>query len=144
MHTSVHVLLFSPLLRPGAVRCPTSRLLAPPILLLTCYPSLSMHHSVLLLSSSDTGRSLCCHCASSLCVLYLSLRLTPLMFPSPLRPSPRVSSLCLCMSAHRLTFFLSCPVLTLFLSPLPPYLPHEDSAPAEVDELSQPQRSGEE
>lgn len=63
---------------------------APPILLLTCCPSLSTHHSVLLLSSSVTGRSLYCSCIFSLHCL--SLRLTLLMFPpSPLQLSARVS-----------------------------------------------------
>lgn len=119
--------------------------LAPPILLLTRCPSLTMHHSVLLLSSSVTGRSLYCHCALfPLCVLYLSLGLTLLMFPSPPPAiSSRFFSVSLCMSAHSLTFFLSCPVLSAH-SVSSPYLPHEDSAPAEVDELSQPQRAGEE
>lgn len=58
--------------------------------LIMCCPRLTMHHSVLLLCSSVTGRSLCCHCAFPL-LHALSLGL---MFSSPLQPSPRVSSLC--------------------------------------------------
>lgn len=87
------------------------------------------------------------HCAISPCILVsLSLKLTLLMFSSPLRLSPRVSSPCLSVCrAHRLTFFLCCPLsLSEHSLSLPLHLPHEDSAPAEVDELSQPQRAGEE
>lgn len=114
-----------------------------PFLLLMRLFSLTMHHSVLLPSSSVTGRSLYCHCAFFL--LYplctRSLRLTLLMFPAPLHLLPHVSAPCLCMSVHGLTFFFSCPVLSasFSLSPLPPRLTHEDSAPAEVDELPEPQ-----
>lgn len=95
------------------------------------------------------------HCHRPLChsvtVLILSRRLC---FPFP-------SSLPLMFSTCQLTDWPSLPpvlyvVQVLFLSDwgffllffliflLSPYLPHEDSAPAEVDELSQSERAGEE
>lgn len=80
-------------------------------------------------------------CSFLLCVL--SIHLTDSCCScSPLQLSP----LCLCMSAHSLTSFLSRPLLSAFscFFPLPLYLPHEDSAPAEADELPEPQRAGKE
>lgn len=124
--------------------------LAPPILLLTCCPSLSPCIILSYFSPPLSPAALCIvivlfFLLPPLRALSLSLRLAPLMFSSPLQPSPRVSSQRLRVSAHSLTFFLSRPVLSAYscFFPLPPRLPHEDSAPAEVDELPQPQRAGE-
>lgn len=115
---------------------------APPMLLLTCCPSFTMHHSVLLLSSSVTSIITAFFLLSAYSVPLSDSR----CLCSPLQLSPRVSSPCLCMSAQSLTFFLSWPLLSAnsCFSPLSLHLHHEDSAPAEVDELPQPQWAGEE
>lgn len=72
--------------------------LAPPILLLTCCPSLSMHHSVLLLSSSVTGRSLYCHCAFFPLRSLIALSLSLLMFST--FPQLQISSGFFSVSLH--------------------------------------------
>lgn len=105
-----------------ASSCPTSLLLLSPaalciVIVLFFFPPLRT-----LVSLSDSGR---------------------LCSPLPSGPSPpRVPPRHLCVAAHSLTFFLSRPAaLSAYshFSPLPLYFPHEDSAPAEVDELPQPQ-----
>lgn len=146
-HPSVCVLLFFAVLRQAVQRhCGPPLGWAPPILLLMCRFHLTMHHSVLYLSSSITGCSLYCHCACYVLGFFLCI-LSPFMFSS-LPPTATASScflsVCLCMC--RLIGWPSfSPVLYLEYSvSLPLHLPHEDSAPAEVDELSQPQWAGEE
>lgn len=111
MPPSVHVLLFSPLLRPRAVRWPTS-------CLGSTHPALNVLRSLspcIILSYFSPPLS-----PAALCIVIVlfpsaySLRLSLLMLSSSLQLSPRVSSLCLCMSAHSLTFFLSWPVLSAY------------------------------
>ncbi|XP_051238919.1 proline-rich protein 5a isoform X1 [Dicentrarchus labrax] len=115
MPPSVHVLLFSPLLRPGAVRWPTSRLGS-------THPALNVlrlsHHA-----SFCPTSLLLCHRAA-LCIV-----IVPFFFPSAysislsdsayVLSSPPALSSCflsvsLCMSAHSLTLFLSCPILSAY------------------------------
>lgn len=98
MPPSLHVLLFPPLLRLRAVRCPTSKLGSthPAFNML---PSLTMHHPVLLLSF--------CHrvlFVLSLCILYLSVRRSLLTFSSSFQLSPRVYSLCVSSSPDHRSF----------------------------------------
>lgn len=103
---SFHVLLFPPLLRLGAVWCPTSQL-GSAHSAFNSLPSLTMHHPVLFLSSPVTGCSLYCHRAHSA---------TLLIFSSSFQPSPRVCSPCVSSSfpaqylVHSLVSLHFCPV----------------------------------
>lgn len=120
LHPSVCVLLFFAVLRQAVQRhCGPPLGWAPPILLLMCRFHLTMHHSVLYLSSSITGCSLYCHCACYVLGFFLCI-LSPFMFSSlpPTAASSCFLSVSLYVSAHRLTFFLSRPVLRILcLSP---------------------------
>lgn len=112
----MHVPLFSPLLRPRAVRWPTSRLGS-------THPALNVLPLSLHASFCPTSLLLChrplfvlslCFFPSVFSYSSLSLSLCLCSLPFPSSRSPRVSSLCHCMSAHSLTFFLSYPVLSAY------------------------------
>lgn len=89
-------------------------------------------------------------CPTSLPLLSAAGLSFPFLLPSILlsdsrSPSSRLLWLLLCMSTLRLTFFPRWPLLSArSLVSLLHISLHEDFAPAEVDELPEPQRPGEE
>lgn len=114
-HPSVCVLLFFAVLRRAVQRhCGPPLGWAPPILLLMCRFHLTMHHSVLYLSSSITGCSLYCHCVLVMFWVFscaYSLLLCSPPFLLQLQP-PRVSSLCVSVCVGSSADLLSLPSCT--------------------------------